>query len=280
MTNEITAAQPQPPRDAVILAAGKGRRLNAGSTQIPKTLSEVGGMTILERMIRCLREAGVGTIYLVAGFRSDMIYNFLAARTDLTEGVWLTYNPRWHELDSISSVAIGLAEVRSGRDVIVMNADTIVSPEAMQRLVATAQNRPPFAVLVDFRHGLGEEETKVVVRMPGVGPWRIQKISKCVPPKDADGESTGVVYLQAALVPEALRVAQELTQSPEARRLQAPALWARLLKGNHFLPVSLEGTGPWTEIDTPEDLRRARSRWEMRKLPNGSGGSGGTRDMI
>ena len=51
----------------VILAAGKGSRLNGTAGDKPKCLVEVGGITLLERQIRTLERAGIDDIVVVVG---------------------------------------------------------------------------------------------------------------------------------------------------------------------------------------------------------------------
>src|SRR5881398_439861 len=57
----------------VILAAGKGSRLNGTAGDKPKCLVEVGGMTLLERQIRVLKKAGIADIVVVVGCQADRV---------------------------------------------------------------------------------------------------------------------------------------------------------------------------------------------------------------
>ena len=55
----------------IILAAGKGSRLNGNSPESPKCLTQLGGETLVERQIRLLRGAGIEDIAMVIGCQSD-----------------------------------------------------------------------------------------------------------------------------------------------------------------------------------------------------------------
>ena len=57
----------------VILAAGRGSRLNGVAAEAPKCLVEVGGITLVERQIRALRAAGVNDITIVVGCQADRV---------------------------------------------------------------------------------------------------------------------------------------------------------------------------------------------------------------
>ena len=61
---------------AVILAAGVGMRMVPINTEVTKGLIEVKGETLIERLIRQLKEAGISEIYVIAGFMKEQ-YEFL-----------------------------------------------------------------------------------------------------------------------------------------------------------------------------------------------------------
>ena len=53
----------------IILAAGKGSRLNGTAGESPKCLLEVGGQTLIDRQIATLRRAGIDEIAVVTGYQ-------------------------------------------------------------------------------------------------------------------------------------------------------------------------------------------------------------------
>jgi L-glutamine-phosphate cytidylyltransferase len=59
----------------VILAAGKGSRLNGTAGDKPKCLVEIGGITLLERQIHALEQAGVDDVVVVVGCQADRVRN-------------------------------------------------------------------------------------------------------------------------------------------------------------------------------------------------------------
>ena len=61
-------------RNAVILAAGIGRRLAPLSFERPKALFKVRGEVLIERLIGQLHEAGVNDIYVVIGSMKESFY--------------------------------------------------------------------------------------------------------------------------------------------------------------------------------------------------------------
>src|SRR3954468_12108335 len=62
----------------VILAAGRGARLNGGNGDMPKCLVTVGGETLLARNVRVLREAGIEDVVVVVGCAAETVRRSLA----------------------------------------------------------------------------------------------------------------------------------------------------------------------------------------------------------
>jgi histidinol-phosphate/aromatic aminotransferase/cobyric acid decarboxylase-like protein/NDP-sugar pyrophosphorylase family protein len=73
--SQSTAADPQvlSVRRAVILAAGKGTRLQPLTANVPKCLVEVGGVPLLERALHSLAAQGVTEAVIVIGYGGDVI---------------------------------------------------------------------------------------------------------------------------------------------------------------------------------------------------------------
>jgi NDP-sugar pyrophosphorylase family protein len=65
---------------AMILAAGVGSRLRPLTDAIPKALIDVGGVPMIERVIRKLRSAGVSEIVINLFHFGDQIVEFLAGK--------------------------------------------------------------------------------------------------------------------------------------------------------------------------------------------------------
>ena len=58
---------------AFILAGGKGERLHPLTKTIPKPLVEVNGISILDRIIKFLKDANIYDIYISVGYLSFQI---------------------------------------------------------------------------------------------------------------------------------------------------------------------------------------------------------------
>ena len=65
---------------ALLLAAGSGCRLRPLTDDQPKCLTDVDGVPILERLVRCLRQQGLNRLVVVVGHQEHQIREFLGRR--------------------------------------------------------------------------------------------------------------------------------------------------------------------------------------------------------
>jgi len=61
---------------AVILAAGKGTRMKELTSELPKPMLRVQGTPILEHIVLGLKSAGVRDIFIITGFRADVVESY------------------------------------------------------------------------------------------------------------------------------------------------------------------------------------------------------------
>lgn len=60
---------------AIVLAAGKGTRMKS---ELPKVLCEAAGRPLVEYVLDTLREAGVGRLVVVVGYKADLVESRLS----------------------------------------------------------------------------------------------------------------------------------------------------------------------------------------------------------
>jgi len=224
----------------VILAAGKGTRLNGTIGDKPKCLLRVGDKTLVERQIESLRAVGIDDIVVVVGCQAE--------RVQRTCGHRLTYieNTRYAQTNSLYSLWLARPLLLDG--FVVMNCDVLFHPQLLEDLVTS---RHEDALLIAYSEGpLGDEEMKIQARRGCV-----IGIAKTLAPEDADGENLGIVKFGAAGARLITRLLDERVAAGHLRDWAPKAFddFARLR------PLHVIGTRgfPWTEIDFPEDYERA-----------------------
>lgn len=115
--------------NAVIAAAGLGSRLGHG---MPKAMIEVGGQTLLSRMIKTLQPL-VPNIYVVIGYREELIIDHCARHHPK---VVLVRNPDFRTTNTAQSYAKA-GEHLHGKTLFV-DGDIIVSPESIRSFLERA----------------------------------------------------------------------------------------------------------------------------------------------
>lgn len=122
--------------EAVVLAGGKGTRLAPYTTVFPKPLMPIGGMPVLEILMRQLAVAGFTRVHLAVGHLAELIEAFFGDGSKF--GVELRY---WRE-DEPLGTAGPLAQIEVAADaVLVMNGDLFTTMDLraiVQRHVDTA----------------------------------------------------------------------------------------------------------------------------------------------
>ncbi len=59
--------------NAIIIAGGKSTRLRPLSNEIPKTMIEVSGKSVLERQVEVFQSCGISDITAVTGYHSEKV---------------------------------------------------------------------------------------------------------------------------------------------------------------------------------------------------------------
>ena len=138
----------------LVLAAGLGKRLAPLTEERPKGLIELGGRSLLARLLDGLQAAGVHETLLVVGYRQDMIRAALGASH---RGMPLRYvvNPDFEKGPRLSLWA-GRAEFLRD-DVVLADGDVLFAPPLLERVVrASDAERVPGRARVP-RHGRGDQ---------------------------------------------------------------------------------------------------------------------------
>src|SRR5205814_2063335 len=93
----------------IILAAGRGSRMNGHTAQRPKCLIEVGGKALLHWQLDAMRAAGIDAIGIVTGYQREQLDH-----ADLRE----FHNARWGTTNMVSSLECARDWLESGTCIV------------------------------------------------------------------------------------------------------------------------------------------------------------------
>lgn len=225
----------------VILAAGRGGRLQDVTGPLPKCLARIGSATLLERQLTALRLAGISEITVVAGYAGDDVRRVCGKRATVVT------NARFASTNSLYSLWLSRERLADG--FVVMNCDVLFHPQLLADLLSA---RYEDALLVAPRGDAEytDEEMKVVVRRGCV-----VDIAKTIASSDADGENVGIAKFGAAGAAALVDILDRLVVE-EGRKAWLPAAFAVFCQQRRLHAIETRGF-PWIEIDFPDDYWRA-----------------------
>jgi choline kinase len=241
------------PTRAVLLAAGSARRMRPLTDELPKCLLSVAGRTILSRTVSILAGCGITRITVVDGFAGDRVRSALGS--EFPSG-WFTFvrNPDYETTNNAYS--LWLARSPEEESLLLLDGDLVFDPEVAGLLIGNEHDN---RLAVRSRGEIGEEDVKVTLGPDG----RIRDIGKHVSLDQAAGESVGLAAFSAGFVHRMFDVLERrLLRERRLDEWYESAFLELIQAGETVYPVDLVDLRA-IEVDTPEDLQRARSLFEV-----------------
>jgi choline kinase len=254
-------------RRAILIAAGRGKRLGPHTEDIPKCMVEIGGTPIFEHVWRALTSIGVDELVVIRGYRGDVLEGFV--RAHVPDAVFVD-NTEWQTNNVLLS--LGHARAFLDRPTLVTYSDIVFTPGVA---AACARSTAQIGLVIDraFRdvyigrteHPLDEGE--VADLRPDGAVARVGK--RALPPEDAVGEFIGLLRLGERGVTTVARALDALDvryasrgdapfqRAARYRNAYLTDLLQQLIDdGERVDPIWIDGG--WREIDTEQDLARGR----------------------
>ncbi|MDB4955228.1 MAG: phosphocholine cytidylyltransferase family protein [Myxococcales bacterium] len=256
---------------AILIAAGRGKRLGPHTEEIPKCMVDVAGRPILGWVWEALERVGVEELVVIRGYRGDVLEKFV--RGLVPRSIFVD-NHEWQT----NNVLLSLACARDylDRPTYLTYSDIVFTPAVAE---AAARSTAEVGLVIDreFRkiyegrteHPLDEGE--VADLQPDGAVARVGK--RALPAAEAVGEFIGLSRLGprgVELTNRALAHIAECYAGREDEPFQRAAryrnayltdLWQEMIDaGVRIDPVMIDGQ--WREIDTGQDLDRARQLLE------------------
>ena len=239
---------------AIILAAGRGRRMGARTDAGPKCLTMLCGKALLDWQLEALRASGADTVGIVRGYMAEHI---------VRDGVQPFHNPRWAETNMVASLVCASSWLSSD-DCLVSYSD-IAYPGSTARLLADAQDD---VVIAYARRWRSLWEARFEDPLADAETFRVDVEGRLLEigarPSDLDdiqGQYMGLLRF----TPRGWRSVERLLQELSPRRrdeIDVTAMLQLLLERDQLIrAVPVEQ--PWYEVDTQSDLELYQA-WALR----------------
>ena len=246
---------------AIIIGAGRGRRLMPMTADTPKCYAEIQGRRMLDWGLHAFARAGLTDICFIGGYQIDLV------RRDYPQFTF-RHNANWEQNNILASLMH--AEDLMSEGFVCCYSDILFTSEVVRRLLASPGD---IALSVDTRWLARYErrtehppdDAEKVTAQNG----HVTRIHRGIAPEEAHGEYTGLAKFSA---PGAAQLREHYHR---ARRKYAdqPFREAALFEKAYLiqllqemieagvLMVHADTPGNYMEVDTQQDFDLARAGW-------------------
>ena len=118
---------------AIILAAGMGRRLKDLTKDNTKCMIKVNGTTLIERMLRQLDVLNLSNIILVVGYKSKELIDFIS-KLDIKTSIQYLSNDIYYKTNNIYSLYLARKYLLK-EDTLLLESDIIFEDSVLKKLI-------------------------------------------------------------------------------------------------------------------------------------------------
>jgi choline kinase len=246
---------------AIIIGAGRGRRLMPTTADTPKCYAEVQGQRLLDWAVRAFAEVGIADLCFIGGYQIEKV------RRDYP-GFTFRHNADWENNNILASLMT--AEDLMNEGFVCCYSDILFTTDAVRRVLA---NKEDISLGVDtqwlerYQHRTQhppDDAEKVIAEGE-----LVTRIHRGVATEEAHGEFTGIARFTptgAATLREHYDRAREAHAGKPFREAAVfeKAYLIHLLQEMIEAGVRMgfaETPGNYMEVDTQEDFELARKYW-------------------
>jgi phosphoenolpyruvate phosphomutase len=238
-------------RAAVVLAASRGRGLEAITTDRPKVMLPIAGKPLLRWLIDGFKKESINDITVVGGYRADAID---------TAGIKLVVNERHAQTGELASLTCAVDALDS--DTVIAYGDLLFRSYVLRDLV---DSKADFSVIVDsLPTGASNRTVRDFVycsRGDDRGLFGTQVLLEHVtsgvdPERESQGRWIGMLNVSRQGLVKLKAVLAELRARPDFDTLDMPALLNALIADGAAIEV-LYVHGHWRGVNDLDDFRQA-----------------------
>ncbi|MCK5785453.1 MAG: NTP transferase domain-containing protein [Candidatus Sabulitectum sp.] len=239
---------------AVIIAAGRGSRLESQHRGMPKTLLKVGDRRIIDSILDGIHDSGIREVVIVTGFQADILKDQLRNTVPASISLEFCFNPEW-KLSNGISVLSAEKFITPGDEFILLMSDHIFQSEMLKITVETPIEPDQALLALDFKlNKIPDLNDGMKVRCRRIAKSRFQITGLDKKYEDYQAIDCGMFKLNYGFFQE-LRNCIELGRDSLSDTCNAYAA------ENRMIGIDI-GESRWIDLDSPElfDLKNLISR--------------------
>jgi phosphoenolpyruvate phosphomutase len=244
-------------RNAIVLAAGRGRGLEAQTTDRPKIMLNIAGKPLLRWLVDGFKKQNINQITVVGGYRADAID---------TAGIRLVLNEKHAQTGELASLACAAAALET--DTVISYGDLLFRSYVLRALV---ESKGEFSVVVDSSATDANNRTVRDFAFCSSAddrglfgtPVRLQRVvgskeaaQEGAAPSPSHGRWIGLLNVSRGGIPRLQRVLGQLQARADFDSLDMPALLNALVADGAAIEVQYVH-GHWRGVNDLEDLHSA-----------------------
>jgi len=233
---------------AILLAAGVGSRIRPLTNDKPKSLIDVNGKSILQRMLENVEDVGIKDVIVITGYREEQLKDFINQNFP-NLNVTFKKNEIYEQTNTGYSLLL-TKELVGEDDFIKFDADVVFEQEVLRKLIKSPYET---ALCIDRNINLEAEEVKVITGSDG----KVLEVGKKLDPHKSSGESIGIEKISKTAAKLLFAELDSLMQDKANWQEYYDDSYTTLVnQGVPFAAVDITGL-KWVEIDTHEDYKKA-----------------------
>jgi len=232
----------------IILAAGRGSRMNSKTDNNPKCLIELNGKSLLEYQIEAFRNVGVNKISIVTGYKREMLLKY-----NLKE----FHNSNWENTNMVSSLTCA-REWLIKNECIISYSDIYYDSIAIKLL---KNSRSELSLTYDpnwlklwkkrFKNPLDDAESfKIDLETNHI----VEIGQKAEDINEIMGQYMGLIKFTPKAWSEALEHLDKV-ESKEKDKMFLTDLLQKIILGKKIKIEGIKYTSFWAEFDSIKDLK-------------------------
>lgn len=232
------------PTEAIILAGGKGTRLQSVVSDLPKPMAPIGDLPFLEYTLNYLISYNINHVVLSVGYKWKMIHDYFG---DHYKSVRLSYAVEDNPLGTGGGIKLALEKVE-GSDVYILNGDTFFDVNLFDLSEFYFAHQSDMAITVKrktnfFRYGTVELDVSKVIGFKEKQPLKYGLIN-------------GGVYLVKKDIFDAYKLPRRFSFETDFMEKHLPTLKICAMRiAEYFIDIGIPADYEKAKKELPEKIK-------------------------